>query len=262
MDRAVICVAGKGSRMNPITKIIAKELLPLGTRPVLDFIVDEAVASGVRKILFIINSDKKSIPLYFSEVVPEDYNISGKFYPLQGREGVQAAYVYQDEPKGTGDAVRLAEKFCEGLPFGLMYGDDITESDTPCLAQLAALSKKMSDASVLVVQRQPPELAALYSTVVSKDFNGSYGKVDELNEKMDPDKIKSDLTSFGRYVLNKDIFEYINKVELRKGEYYLTDALALLSRDKDVYAYLFDGVRYDTGNPRGYADTFKKLCGF
>ena len=262
MDRAVIAVAGKGSRMNPITKIVAKELLPIGTKPILDFIVDEAVASGVKKILFVINRDKLAVPLYFSEVVPEDFNSSGKTYPLRDREGVSAAYVYQDIPKGTGDAVRLAKKFCEDKPFGLMYGDDITVSDVPCLKQLSLLSLEKGGSCVLAVQHQPPELASLYSTVVSRDFNGSYGRVDELNEKMAPEEIVSDLTSFGRYVLNKDVFDYLDRVELRGGEYYLTDALATLSKEKELFALNVKCVRYDTGNPKGYAETFKELCGY
>ena len=262
MKRAVICVAGKGTRMSPITNIIAKELLPIGITPVLDFIVNEAIDSGVEYILFIINREKVAIPMYYSGVIPEDFNASGKYYPFVAHEGVKAAYVYQDDPKGTGDAVKRARKFTNDEPFGLMYGDDITVSEVPCLKQLADLSEEKGDANVLAIRHEKPELAALYATVVSEDFNGVYGIVNRIDEKVEVSKIKSDLTSYGRYVLNSDIFEYIDKIGLRKGEYYLTDAIAALAIDRAVYALIPKCERYDTGNPQAYCDTFKELCGY
>jgi|GEM_PF-2054080 len=262
IDKAVIAVAGHGTRMSPVSKIIAKELLPIGTTPVLDFIVDECVRSGVKNILFIINRSKVSIPLYFSGVEPEDYNLTGKTYTLLNRQGVSCAYVYQDKALGTGHAVKLAKKFVGDDPFGLLFGDDIIVSDVPGLKQLIDLSDKNNGAIVVAAKHMGAELASLYATIVSDDFNGSFGKITDIQEKVSPDKIKSDLTSIGRFVLNKNIFEHIDKIGLRNNEYYLTDALESVIKDENCFVLNVDGVRYDTGNPEGYAQTFKALCGY
>lgn len=258
VKKAVIAVAGKGTRMLPITRAIPKEMLPLGTTPILEYIVKEVVQSGVTEILFILSKDKKVIPQYFSGVAePTDYNVSSKTYPLIGFEGVSCAYCYQLNATGTASAVMLAKKFIGNDNFALLYGDDVILSETPCVKQL--LSAFDNAQCVVGVQKLSPELASMYASTEVKEVNGRVARLVHIHEKQPSDKIKSLYTSMGRYLFTPRIFDYINRIDARTNEYWITDAIELLAQEDIVNIYDFEGTRYDTGNPEAYINAFKML---
>lgn len=258
VKKAVIAVAGKGTRMSPITRAIPKEMLPIGTTPILDFIVREVVSAGIKDILFILSRDKDVIPQYFSGVsLPEDYNISFKKYPMIGFEGVTCAYCYQDNPSGTASAVMLAKNFVDNDSFALLYGDDIIVSNTPCIKQL--INGFDNAQCVVGVQKLPSELASIYASTECSEVVGRVGRLLHIYEKQPIDRIKSSYTSMGRYLFTPVIFDYIKKIEARNNEFWITDAIEQLAQSEIVNIYDFEGIRYDTGNPEAYIHAFKML---
>ncbi len=257
--KAVIAVAGKGTRMSPITRAIPKEMLPLGTTPILEYIVREVVQSGIQDILFILSQDKLVIPQYFSGVSnPEDFNLTSKTYPLIGFEGISCAYCYQNQATGTASAVMLARQFVLEDSFALLYGDDVIIAETPCIKQLFQAFDKAQ--CVVGVQKLSSEFASLYASTECGNVVNRVGRLLHIYEKQSIDKIKSSYTSMGRYLFMPSIFNYINKVESRNNEYWITDAIELMAQAEFVNIYDFEGTRYDTGNPEAYIHAFKMLA--
>lgn len=258
IKKAVIAVAGKGTRMAPITRAIPKEMLPLGTTPILEYIVKEVVESGIKEILFILSQDKKVISQYFSAVnEPNDYNLSSKTYPMIDFDGVSCAYCFQNNATGTATAVMLAKSFVGEDDFALLYGDDVIISDVPCTRQLILGAENAQ--CVVGVQRLDSTLASLYATTECSEVNNRVGRLLHIHEKQAPDTIKSRYTSMGRYLFTPKIFDYINKIDARNNEYWITDAIELLAQEEIVNIYDFEGTRYDTGNPEAYIHAFKML---
>lgn len=261
IKKAVIAIAGKGSRMKPITEIIPKEMLPIGTTPILKLIIDEVIKSGIKDILFIISRDRSVVTKFLcSEVNPEDYNLTRKKYSYNLDSSVSVSFTYQDNPLGTAHAVSLAKEFSNGEPFALLYGDDIFVGSTPALSELVKLSIEKGGATVLGVQHISPDFACNYATITYTDYNGKSLKVNHIYEKQKPDKITSDITSVGRYILSANIFDYIEKTPIHNGEYLITDSIEMEAQSGNVYAIVIAAVRYDTGNPTGYIHAFKTIC--
>lgn len=247
--KAVIPAAGHGTRFLPVTKAIPKEMLAIIDRPALQYVAEEAAASGIEEILIIISREKDVIKHYFSaecenSVAERDLNA------LLRR--VKFSFVYQDVADGTAGAVSLAKEFTGDEPFAVMYGDDVVINDggKPCLKQLIE-AYEQTERTVLGVQNRPPEEAAKYAVIKKGAENGRLTEVLDIIEKPSPDNMPSTLSSLGRYILTPDIYEAINRAPVFRGEKYLTHAIDLLT-EKGVYAYDFEGTRYDIGDKFGF----------
>ena len=257
--KAVIPVAGFGTRFLPFTKSVPKMMLPVIDKPVLQIIVEEAVESGIDEVLFIVGNHSDIIEDYFSfdeELVSRLKDPSKRPY----REAVERvsslakfSYVVQEEQKGTAHAVALAKDFTAGEPFLLMFGDDLMYNPSkPVSLQLIETYYKTGK-TVLGCKRVPKEDVPKYASVeYSRVENGIY-EMSRIVEKPPLSQVKSDLAPLGRYVCDADIFDYIGKIGLGAGgEYQITDAFDLQAKDGRAVAYEFEGVRYDTGDKFGY----------
>lgn len=261
IKKAVIAIAGHGSRMKPITEVIPKEMLPIGTTPILQLIIDEVIKSGIKEIQFVINHERGIVTKYLCGIdAPKDYNLTNETYSYKLDNTVNLSFVYQNESKGTADAVSLTKKFVSGEPFALLYGDDIFVGSKPALSELIELSIKNGGATVLGVQHISPDFACNYATIDYTEYNGKDLRVKHIFEKQQPDKITSDITSVGRYILSPNIFKYIETIDFNNGELLITDAIEKEAQNEGVYAVVIAAVRHDTGNPEGYIHAFKTIC--
>lgn len=247
--KAVIPAAGHGTRFLPVTKAIPKEMLAIIDRPALQYVAEEAAASGIEEILIIISREKDVIKHYFSTEC--EHSVAERDLNALLRR-VKFSFVYQDIADGTAGAVSLAREFTGDEPFAVMYGDDVVINDggKPCLKQLIE-AYEQTECTVLGVQNRPPEEAAKYAVIKKGAENGRLTEVLDIIEKPSPDNMPSTLSSLGRYILTPDIYEAINRAPVFRGEKYLTHAIDLLT-EKGVYAYDFEGTRYDIGDKFGF----------
>jgi UTP--glucose-1-phosphate uridylyltransferase len=260
IKKAIIPVAGRGTRMAPISNVIAKEMLPIGTRPTLQFIVEEAVSGGVEEILFVINPDKMIIPKYFSGTdSPEMYEVGRKTYPYEclGKT-VRIGYTFQLPIPGSGGAVLSGEYFADGETVAILFGDDIFVGRS-AIGQLIEISERYGDKSVLGVQiKEDSVVRACAAIEVQKDL-GNHGVVKHIVEKPQG-VIPSNLTSLGRFVLSAKGFEVLRNTQQHRGELWLTEGLDNEAQVNDVYYMQFEGIRYDIGNRYGYIRAFRDLA--
>lgn len=247
--KAVIPAAGHGTRFLPVTKAIPKEMLAIIDRPALQYVAEEAAASGIEEILIIISREKDVIKHYFSAEC--EHSVAERDLNALLRR-VKFSFVYQDVADGTAGAVSLAKEFTGDEPFAVMYGDDVVINDggKPCLKQLIE-AYEQTERTVLGVQNRPPEEAAKYAVIKKGAENGRLTEVLDIIEKPSPDNMPSTLSSLGRYILTPDIYEAINRAPVFRGEKYLTHAIDLLT-EKGVYACDFEGTRYDIGDKFGF----------
>lgn len=261
INKAVIAIAGKGKRMFPITKAIPKEMLPIGTTPILQIILCEVIDSGIKDICLIISRDRQMVANYLvGESNPCDYNLSHKKYKYLFDQSVNLSFVYQESASGTANAVKLSKDFCNNEPFALLYGDDLFVGATPALKNLIDLSIAKDGATVLGVQHIDRIQASKYATINCSEFNGEWGIVDSIIEKQRVEDITSDLTSVGRYVLSNKIFNYIDGLISHNGEFWITDAIESECKNGLVLCSVINSVRHDAGSPSGYIHAFKTLC--
>jgi len=242
--KAVIPAAGKGTRMNPVTKSLPKEMLPLGGKlnfkPFIHYVVEESIESGVCDILIITRPGKQAIQHYFDVV---------------GIEGVH--YKNQREQKGLGDAVLQAEAFVDGKPFAVLLGDDYIDCKEHATKQLVKEYNKLPNESTLIgVERLPNKAMTKKGMVITKN-SGAVMQVTDLIEKPSLEEVTSNLAIIGRYILPTQIFDILKKVKPGYGgEIQLTDAIKiLLSKGHPVYAYEIKGTRIDMGTPTTYVDS-------
>lgn len=260
VKKAVIPAAGLGTRMLPATKSIPKEMLPVVDMPVLQYLIEEAVASGIEDILIITNRSKYAIDDYF------DYNPdleaalerSGKTKELgivrRPAELANIFYVRQKETKGLGHAIGKAREFVGDEPFAVMLGDDIMMSDKPVLKQMIDAAEKYN-ASAIGTQLVGDDVISKYSSLKVTPIENRIMKVTDMNEKPKLDEKFSNYAILGRYILTPAVFDLIDKTKPGYGgEIQLTDALKELCRIEDMVAVDFDGKRYDTGNVKGYLE--------
>ncbi|MFY9457386.1 MAG: UTP--glucose-1-phosphate uridylyltransferase [Candidatus Spechtbacterales bacterium] len=251
--KAVIPVAGFGTRFLPATKAIPKEMLPVVDKPVLQYLVEEAVASGIETIIFVVNKNKHSIQSHFSK--DRDFESllkRAKKYELLEKireihKLAEFVYVYQDEPLGSGDAVMRAERLIGDEPFGVFYADDIVRSKKPALGQLMRSYEK-HQGSVLGLFKVPKGEVHRYG--IAKLTGAS--RVEKLVEKPDPANAPSQLASVGRFILTPEIFPKIAKTKKTKGEVYLADAIDALAKEGRVYGHELEGTWYDCGSKAGF----------
>ncbi|MFH0971169.1 MAG: UTP--glucose-1-phosphate uridylyltransferase GalU [Candidatus Micrarchaeota archaeon] len=263
---AVIPAAGFGTRFLPATKAQPKEMLPIVDKPTIQFVVEEAVASGITDILIITGRGKRAIEDHFDKSVEleEFLKKSGKNHLLSEIEKVSNLadihFVRQKEQKGLGDAVLCAEKHVGDEPFALLLGDTIVESKIPCTKQLMEKHEKFN-CSIVGVEEVEKRHISKYGVVKPKPLERDLYEIEGLVEKPHPDAAPSNLAIAGRYVLTPKIFEYLkNTLPGKNGEIQLTDALGMLLKTERILAYRFSGIRYDIGDKFDYAKAFSILA--
>lgn len=259
--KAVLPVAGMGTRVLPASKVIPKEMLPLVDKPTLQYIVEEAVAAGIEEIIFVTTRGKRSIEDHFDSY-PELEKVlrqKGKHKELEELRHTQAMASYvavrQPEPLGLGHAILCAKELVDDEPFVVMLGDDLVAPETPCLPRMLQLHEQYGH-SVLSLFSSPPEEISAFGVVAVENVGQDTVKVTHLVEKPAPEEAPSDLAVAGRYILTPDIFELIERTPPGKGgEIQITDALEIQAQAGHCYGLRFDGVRYDTGTPLGLITT-------
>jgi UTP--glucose-1-phosphate uridylyltransferase len=259
--KAIIPAAGLGTRFLPATKAMPKEMLPIVDKPTIQYIVEEAIASGIEDIIIVTGKGKRAIEDHFDFAPELEQNLleKGKMdllgkvqYPTNLAE---IHYIRQKEPKGLGHAVWCARKFIGDEPFAVLLGDDIVDSETPCLRQLIQQYED-TYSSVIGVQKVPEKETHRYGIVDPSVQNGRLYQVDNFVEKPISGTAPSNLAIMGRYILTPEIFMFLDKQEKGAGgEVQLTDAIQQLNQIQRVFAYDFEGVRYDVGEKIGFVKT-------
>jgi UTP--glucose-1-phosphate uridylyltransferase len=258
--KAIIPAAGLGTRFLPATKAQPKEMLPIVDKPTLQYIIEEAVASGIEEVLIIIGRNKNSIQDHFDKSVELELELEskGKTELLEEvrriSNMVQIHYVRQIEPKGLGHAVLCAKSFIGNEPFAVLLGDDIVYSEKPCLQQMIETYDEYKT-SILGVQEVAESEVNKYGIVDGKFIEDRVYKVKDLVEKPAVEDSPSNIAILGRYIINPAIFEILENTRPGKGgEIQLTDALKELARKEAMYAYVFEGRRYDVGDKQGFLE--------
>ena len=256
---AVIPAAGLGTRFLPATKAQPKEMLPIVDKPCIQYIIEEAIDSGIEDILIITGRNKRAIEDHFDRAVELELTLQaqGKYDLLglvQELSRVTIHYVRQKEPKGLGHAVLCAKHFVGDEPFAVLLGDDIMDAEVPVLKQLMDVYEDC-EGSVLGVQEVPKDRVSSYGVVKPVAVKERLWRADDLVEKPSVEEAPSRLAVLGRYIISPEIFGILEKTEPgRGGEIQLTDALKKLSEREPVYAYEFEGRRYDVGDKQGYLE--------
>lgn len=258
VKKAVIPAAGLGTRFLPVTKSMPKEMLPLIDKPVIHYVVEEAIASGIEDILIITGRGKRAIEDYFDnspelEMHLRQHHKEDLLKQLQDISSmVDIHYIRQKEPKGLGDAVLRAEKHVGDNPFAILLGDDIIVNDVPCTRQLIDVFKKYR-CSVLAVEQVPDNKVSSYGIIEGKSLENGLCTLEDIVEKPPLEEAPSNMGAIGRYVFTPEIFDCIKQTKRGVGnEVQLTDGIRLLKDFQKVYALSFNGIRYDTGDQVGY----------
>lgn len=258
VQKAVIPAAGLGTRFLPATKAQPKEMLPVVDKPAIQYVVEEAVRTGIRDILIVTGRGKRTLEDHFdrSSELERYLEASGKHEELKEvREISEMAsihYIRQRDPAGLGDAVAHAEHHMGGEPFAVLLGDDIVAVGNPLLERMIGVYERYGR-SVLAVQEVRREDIRLYGAIKPEWVEDDLARVVDIVEKPPPEEAPSNLAAIGRYVLTPEIFDAIRETPPDAGgELQLTDALRLLAREQAVYAYRFEGERYDIGKKLDY----------
>lgn len=258
VKKAVFPVAGLGTRFLPATKSSPKEMLPLIDKPLVQYVVEEAVASGIEQILFVTGRGKHNIEDHFDISVELEAHLydKGKDRELSRvreiAEMVNIFYVRQRQALGLGHAILCAKDFVGNEPFAVLLGDDIVDSERPCLGQLLDVFNQQGG-SVLALEKVPMENISSYGCVAAEQIGDRTFHVTDMVEKPSRAEAPSDMAIIGRYVLTPRIFEILLNQEPGKGgEIQLTDAIQTLSKEEPVYGCLFEGMRHDCGDKLGF----------
>ncbi|HXG17428.1 MAG TPA: UTP--glucose-1-phosphate uridylyltransferase GalU, partial [Calidithermus sp.] len=260
--KAVFPAAGLGTRFLPATKAQPKEMLPLVDKPTIQYVVEEAVASGLDQIVIVTGRNKRAIEDHFDAAFELEYylNDRGKHDELAQiktiSELASVCYVRQKEPLGLGHAILCARFLVGQEPFAVFLGDDIIGgAPVPCMRQLLDVFARYGH-PVIAVERVPPERVQQYGVIAARPVDGAGGRVWEITdlvEKPRPDQAPSDLAIIGRYVLTPDLFDLLaDTAPDGRGEIQLTDGLRRLRQRRPIYAVEFEGKRFDTGDKLGF----------
>ncbi len=258
IKKAVIPAAGLGTRFLPATKAQPKEMLPIVDKPTIQYIVEEAVKSGIEDIVIVNGRNKGSIEDHFDRSVELELELERgqKAEELKMVKSIsEMANIYfirQKKPLGLGHAVLSAQRFIGNEPFAVLLGDDVVVSKTPALRQMMDIFNEYNN-SVVGVQTVAHEVTYQYGIVDGKPVDDRVYKVRDLVEKPPVDEAPSDIAILGRYILTPDVFRYLENQERGAGgEIQLTDAIKRMAKDEAVYAYDFKGHRYDCGSKIGF----------
>jgi len=256
--KAVFPVAGLGTRFLPATKSSPKEMLPLIDKPLVHYVVEEAVAAGIEHILFVTGRGKRALEDYFDisfelEALLQEKGKDKAFKEIRDiADMVKIYYVRQKQALGLGHAILCAREFVGDEPFAVLLGDDIIDAEKPCLAQLLDVYQKYRG-TVLALEQVPMENISSYGCVRANQLSDRVFEVLDMVEKPKREEAPSNLAIIGRYVLTPDIFPILEKQQPGKGgEIQLTDAIRMLLQKEAVYGCRFDGIRHDCGDKLGF----------
>ena len=260
IKKAIIPAAGLGTRFLPATKAQAKEMLPIVDKPTLQYIIEEAIESGIEEILIVTGRNKKSIEDHFDRSVELELELEqkGKTAMLEMVQDisnmVNIHYIRQKEPKGLGHAIHCAKSFIGDEPFAVLLGDDIVDAETPCLKQMIDAYDEYKT-TVLGVQEVARENVDKYGILDVKHIEDRVYKVKDMVEKPSIEEAPSNIAILGRYIITPEIFNILeNQAPGKGGEIQLTDALQTLATKEAIYAYNFEGRRYDVGDKLGFLE--------
>ncbi len=259
ITKAVLPVAGLGTRFLPATKASPKEMLNVVDKPLIQYAVEEAIAAGITEMIFVTGRSKRAIEDHFDKAyeLETELEAKNKHSLLEivrniKPSHVDCVYVRQAEPLGLGHAVLCAEKLVRDEPFAIILADDLLDGKTPVLKQMVDLHDK-HEASILAVEKILPEQTKSYGVVAAKHQSNGIHSVSGIVEKPAAKDAPSNLGVVGRYILSSSIFSHIRNLKPGSGgEYQLTDAIQALLQDEPVIAYEYEGVRYDCGSKLGY----------
>lgn len=258
--KAVIPAAGLGTRFLPATKAQPKEMLPIVDKPTIQYIIEEAIASGIEEFLIVTGRSKRSIEDHFDrslelELTLEHNHKDELLKMVQEISNISIHYIRQKEPLGLGHAILCAKHFVGSEPFAVLLGDDIVDSTTPCLKQLIDVYNK-TGSSILGVQEVAEEKVSSYGIIEPKAKIGDrVWSVNDMVEKPAVSEAPSRLAVLGRYIIAPEIFDILEKTKPGSGgEIQLTDALKELARMQSILAYNFEGRRYDVGDKQGFLE--------
>ena len=261
IKKAIIPAAGLGTRFLPATKAMPKEMLPILDKPTIQYIVEEAVAAGIEDIIIVTGKHKRAIEDHFDnqkelEMILDEKGKEDLLKDVQYPSNLaNMFYVRQKEQKGLGHAIWTAKQFIGEEPFAVLLGDDIVQSETPAIKQLMNQYDKTGK-SIIGVQQVEENETHRYGIVEPLESTEGFFSVQKFVEKPKEGTSPSNLAIMGRYVLTPDIFNYLEKQEIGTGgEIQLTDAIEYLNNDDCVYAYDFEGDRYDVGEKTGFVKT-------
>lgn len=264
--KAIIPAAGLGTRFLPATKAQPKEMLPIVDKPAIQYIVEEAIESGIEDIIIVTGRNKRAIEDHFDKSVELEMMLEEKG-STKLLEIVQSVsnladvhYIRQKQPLGLGHAILCARKFIGDEPFAVLLGDDILQSSPPGLKQMMDIYEQ-TGTSVIAVQEVPWEDVSKYGIISPANSLDNYRLIEDLVEKPDRDQAPSNLAVIGRYIIMPEIFGILEQQEPgRGGEIQLTDALRVLNRQQQMAAYLMQAKRYDVGDKMGYIEATIELA--
>ncbi|MEC0183430.1 UTP--glucose-1-phosphate uridylyltransferase GalU [Paenibacillus peoriae] len=259
--KAIIPAAGLGTRFLPATKAMPKEMLPIVDKPTIQYIIEEAVASGIEDIIIVTGKGKRAIEDHFDYSFELEQNLTSKEKwnllneVRKPSEMADIHYIRQKEPKGLGHAIWCARKFIGDEPFAVLLGDDIVESENPCLKQMIDVFDEYQRSVVGVKQVDWNEVHR-YGIVEGHELTTKISEAERLVEKPKKEETTSNLAIMGRYILTPDIFDILGQQSAGVGgEIQLTDALSKLGEKSPILAYEFDGNRHDVGEKLGFIET-------
>ncbi|QNG60197.1 UTP--glucose-1-phosphate uridylyltransferase GalU [Bacillus sp. PAMC26568] len=258
--KAIIPAAGLGTRFLPATKAMPKEMLPIVDKPTIQYIIEEAIESGIEDLIIVTGKGKRAIEDHFDHNFELEQNLIEKekydlLEKVRHSSGINLHYIRQKEPRGLGHAVWCARKFIGNEPFAVLLGDDIIQAETPCLRQLICEYDKIGS-SVIGVQTVHYEQTHRYGIIDPLNKKGKLYQVNRFVEKPKQGTAPSNLAIMGRYILTPEIFNLLEKQETGAGgEIQLTDAIQSLNELQAVYAFNFEGTRYDVGEKFGFIQT-------
>ena len=261
LRKAVLPVAGFGTRFLPATKATPKEMLPIIDKPLVQYAVEEAIKIGIEEIIFITNPSKYSIKNHFDKslLLEEKLIKSGKFdfveklNPSEFND-IKFTYINQQEQKGLGHAILLAEDFINNEPFAVLLPDDLFFSEKSCLMQLEEVYRQ-TNSSVIAVNKIDAHNIHKYGVIKPGFVNNRAIEVLDIVEKPKYEDAPSDIAVCGRYILNSSIFKYLNKTSPDSGEeIQLTDAIKMMLKDESVYACVDQGEKFDCGSKKGFVE--------
>ena len=254
VTKAVIPAAGLGTRFLPSTKAVPKEMMTIVDKPTLHYIVQEAVLSGAKDVLIIVNDGKEAINTYFSPSKVYDALKKPALEELNDLlASVKFHYATQKVLNGNGSAILLAEQFANGEPISVLFGDDIIfNPENPATKQLVQAFEKTGGKTIVGCQMREPKEAIKYGVIAYDKIENRLAKINDIVEKPPIDQLPSKLCSLGRFVLPFSMFEMLKHTPLDRGEIILANAIRAMLKTEGAYAYEFEGIRYDIGDKFGF----------
>ena len=258
IKKAIIPVAGLGTRFLPATKAQPKEMLPIIDKPIIQYLVEEAVDSGISDVIFVTGRGKRAIEDHF-DYAPELESSLIKKNKKDSFKQVRAisdlanfVYVRQKLPRGDGDAILSASHLIDGEPVAILFGDDIVSGKEPCLSQMIKIFEKYGD-PVIALEEVPKNQVSQYGVVKAKKISENVFEIEDIVEKPSLEKAPSNLTIVGKYIITPEVFEELKKIKYSNGkEVRLANALKEYLKKKPIYGLKFEGKRYDCGSKIGY----------